>query len=79
MKTLRKYANMALLLVSVATIVPAYAVEPQKTETVIWYKDPEVHDKVGTTVVILLIGAVYFGLVSLKMYYKPGKPGIWRK
>src|SRR5690349_8255708 len=56
MKTLRKYTNMALLLVSVATIVPAYAnpvineqenvkqkdtfVESQKASLEAWYNRP---------------------------------------
>lgn len=69
MKTLQKYTSMAFLLISVATIVPAFAnpiineqetikqeeiiVESQKTETV-WYKRPEVHETAGTAVGITI-------------------------
>ena len=83
MKTLRKYANMAFLLVSVATIVPAYAnpvineqekvkqekitVEPKKTKTV-WYKKPEVRETIKKTLKSRAVVGCGIGLLAL-MYY----------
>lgn len=80
MKKLQKYTNIAFLLLSVATIAPAYTnpvineqeqveqkettVEQKSTETV-WYKRPEVREKIGTAIV----ATVYItGLCAIGYY-----------
>ena len=94
MKTLQKYTNMAFLLLSVATIVPAYThqediIEQKNTETV-WYKRPEVSEAVLQTIsvigVVILI-AEFHNLITWrhsKGAYKgdpcpPGYKTILRK
>lgn len=75
MKTLRKYASMAFLLLSVAMIVPTYAnptmneqeqveqkeaiVKPQTTETV-WYKRPTIIGGVITTATLATLFAAWY-------------------
>src|SRR5579863_7533265 len=60
MKTLQKYANMAFLLLSVATIVPTYThqediVEQKNTETV-WYKKPAV---IGGAITVATLATLF--------------------
>jgi hypothetical protein len=73
MKRLRKYANMALLLVLVTAIVPVHAnseiaVEPKKTETVKWYKRPEVRERAEKVFEAVCIVGYGIGVLGL-MYY----------
>ena len=90
MKTLRKYANMAFLLLSVTTIVPTYAnpvineqeqvkqeeviVEPQNTETV-WYKRPAV---IGGAITVATLATLFAAWYTNKITL-PEKLTAWLK
>lgn len=73
MKKLQKYTSMAFLLISVATIVPAYAnpeiVESQKTETV-WYNRPEVREQIYTAChiggLVIVSAAMYMFMLKME-------------
>ena len=71
MKMIRKFANISLLLLSVASIVPAYGnedvffdsqetfVEPEETE-VVWYKRTETRNlAVAAVAVVVYFGALF--------------------
>lgn len=76
MKMVRKFTNMAFLFLSIASIVPAYGngkiinenqdkqeivVETKKTD-IVWYKRPEVRQKIETVCVISAFAAAFVGM-----------------
>ncbi len=87
MKMVRKYMNMAFLLLSVASIIPAYGnevtvnenqdkqeivAEPKKTEKVAWY-NREIDNK-GSTIGDIVFSIGLLASFSAIIWYT----GIWR-
>lgn len=83
MKTIRKYASMAFLLISAVTIVPAFAnptineqeevtreeitIESQQPET-IWYKRTDLRNKIGSVLVLGGFVALYLFMIKQEEY-----------
>lgn len=73
---MKKYTNMAFLLLSIASIAPAYGngitinedqdkqeivAEPKKTD-VVWYKRPEIRQRIEAACVISAFAGAFFGM-----------------
>jgi hypothetical protein len=83
MKTLQKYTNIALFLISATMIIPAYAnqtdiTKSQKAETV-WYKRPEVCETAKSILEVAFVIATLTCMhIVFRGYAKAKTDGIRR-